>query len=38
MRHPKRNEKLPEKLPHEKDYLPSVALGCILLLESRART
>src|SRR5438270_3449485 len=28
---------LPDKLPHEKDCLPSVARGCILLLESRAR-
>jgi membrane-bound lytic murein transglycosylase D len=32
----KRNEKLHEKLPYEKDCLLSVARGCILLLESRA--
>src|SRR5712691_9358934 len=36
-RHPKRNEKLFDELLHEKDCLPSVAFGCILLLESRAR-
>ena len=34
---PNRNRKLHDKLPHEKDCLPSLALGCILLLESRAR-
>ncbi len=33
LRLPKRNEKLPAELPKEKDCLPSVALGCILLLE-----
>ena len=30
-------EKLHDKLPRQKDCLPSLALGCILLLESRAR-
>jgi hypothetical protein len=29
-------KKLPDKTPYEKDCLPLVALGCILLLESRA--
>ena len=33
---PERRRKLHDKLPHQKECLPSLALGCILLLESRA--
>src|ERR1700733_7893760 len=33
VRRPNRNEKLFNRLPHEKDYLLSVAVGGILLLE-----
>jgi hypothetical protein len=29
-RHPKRNRKLHDELPHQKECLPSLALGCIL--------